>query len=425
MRHKLLLLSMCTAALLPAATPLLTNYASTAPEQAVDMREGEMVSTSVPATTSSAAPAKAEATDSVTLTIKWTLVSNKPVEVDTYQSFVLMDLDNGTSQEFAQTVLNTYKTTATMPIRVPKGRYAMAFRFKTDLEEAASTTKLYGYDNVTLDKDSTFTFEGKNCTKAIRFRFTTPDGTPVRVPVKKDSKTTEYSAANAFCMYPCAMAVYKHPKAEGGEFGLGGTNFIIQYSYPGVTGSQRENSCDIYVNPDISGNFVAVNYTMIIPINAEKTSYTTTEPTLMTTTESPLNVPDTTFVMDASKYVTFFPPQPRRSQYAEPDSTKVPTAEKVADLRLTCTGFSAGVIGMSRVPGAPIRFNQQPGISHFVLPKVMFLETTRTAGLGTVANGFGISFPNFTFRTMAQYATYAPINSVKVWPIYFAPPAQN
>lgn len=396
-KGKVLTFSLILMWLMPAAAQLIKNQQSNLMTETKEYRGNELVGSVFASSPVASDVKEAPSTDSITLTVKWTLVSNGAIEKDAHSSFTLINLKTAKSEEFATSVLNKYKTDCVMPIRVEKGKYALVFRFKTDMEYASSLTKLCAYDDVELSNDTTILFEGKNCTKAIRFRYLLPDGSSASVPVKINSKTTEYDKANLYRMYPNSFQVYKHQLADNGEINLAGTSYIVEYSYPGVTGSQRENSCDVYVNPDISANFVTVAYSMLVPINKSTPDYSTTDPTMLVAMESPLNVADTTFVMDASKYVEYKPIEPRHSQYEENTSSYLP-GDLVADVRMACTGFSNGIIVASRVPGAPIQLYQQPGIKHAIMPKIAFYETKRIAGFGTAASGFGISLPKIRLQ---------------------------
>lgn len=324
----------------------------------------------------------AENLDSVTLTFKWVLATG--AEPDKELAFQAVNKDLGTSYAVAQATL-LKATDRTMSMRVPKGNYALAFKFDTKTEATLDLSKIDGRDDIALNSDTTIVFNGNNCTKKICFRFLLPNGKEPKLGWQ--TSNIDYSAANVFRYNISNTVYYKTP--EGKIYFISGTTYFCDYN-SASTGNNRENSADIYVNPDISPAYFSAAYVPIIPLNVAKNSRTDTDPIYIALMGTSLGVPDTTFVLNHTKYIDVTPPAVKHSLFQPSDA--IPAPEYVNEVLFSSNVNALGVRTAHNTPGCALSANIQPDVDLKIMYKPSILETKSVIGF-TVASGFGIELP--------------------------------
>lgn len=200
------------------------------------------------ATLGSPVAAHAGTTDSVTVTVAWTL-TNTSSNKDAAGHFAIYN-DRGFYRYFDNKELDRFISTKKMPVRVPKeGLYTMIMNY-TNKRPAASTMKKYIIrEKIVLNADTVMQFKGSECTRHLGFNYTLPGGVPLKFMYKASGKPDDWTGATATQAIFQSMLVAKDQPMYD-------CSVMTSVKYGNSTlGNDRAKVTDIYFNPGLSDNF--------------------------------------------------------------------------------------------------------------------------------------------------------------------------
>lgn len=258
----------------------------------------------------------AEPTDSVTVTVAWTL-TNTSSNKDAVNSFAIYS-DRGFYQYFNSTALNKFRSTKKMPVRVPKqGAYTMIMKY-TNRRPAASTMKKFIiFEKVSFDGDSTVEFKGSMCTRHLGFQYNLPGGVPLKFMYRASGKPDDWSEATATqAAFQSQLIVKDQPQYSCKD--------ITSVQYGNSTlGNDRAKCTDIYFNPGISDNFMYVANVMTHMVDTADAGHAAdpSKPMVVISHKATLNTTQKeTVVSNSGNFRTVKPQAIKRSLYPTQDA---------------------------------------------------------------------------------------------------------
>lgn len=253
-----------------------------------------------------AAVLNAQEKDSVTLTVKWIQKKETSEKDSDPQFFIIVD-EKGGCVAIARTDLVKNKNN-TYSMKLPKGVYQTVLEINTDTPEASGIGKYLFKEDVRIDSDTTLTYDGNEATHRISFDYIVPSGEKMKLWSKISSKVNDYAGANVLKMSSVRMLGHKNSKGVSH-----GTTYIADYNYPGVTGSDRTKSNDVFLNDVKSSNwFICTNFKAYVLDTVTK-DRSKKDPLLVGSKRVSLNVKDTVYKMKESDYLIYNLPKFQKS----------------------------------------------------------------------------------------------------------------
>jgi len=270
------------------------------------VENGEIIAETVMSDVAGRLPRLSASTDSVTLTVKWVKSTVADAKDSGVSNLVIVD-DEGHFINIDSKVLGKCKDN-TYVMRIPKGVYQTVLQMSTNTPEANLLGKYIFKEDVDLRSDTVLTYDGNTAVHRIKFEYVNPKGEKLNLWDKLSSSKSDYEGANISGFY--ALRILGHKKAEGLGFG---SHYLCAYDYPGVTGSDRVKSNDVFVNEVKSSDWLLGTNFKAFVLDPETKERSTKDPILLASKIVNFNKLDTVYKMNASGYVTYRLPEIKKS----------------------------------------------------------------------------------------------------------------
>lgn len=264
-------------------------------------------------TPASQSPRFASSSDSVTVTMKWTLVKQATescIADNGPRSLVFIDVNRAA-------VVKSYgsdplkKAENGLTVRLPKGKYAVFFAFDGAYGDLMDITKMDGLDNVEINADTTLNFSGSKCTKKIEMRIKTPNGDNAAIPFYSASGT-DYSKANIESGSIDTYQVYLTP--QGRPIVLSSIFYNLPFNSASI-GLDRTHGGDLFANPDIPDCFGHYVMYLLRPLDKSTNKVDPSQSTLIGSRFIRPAVHSGTYTHEASGYKAVKMPKVNKSLY--------------------------------------------------------------------------------------------------------------
>lgn len=270
------------------------------------IENGEVIAETVKSDVVGWLPRTVASADSVELTVKWVKSTDKNAKDGSVSNYVIVD-NEGHFINIDSKVLSKCKNN-TYVMKLPRGVYQTVLSMATKTPEANSLGKYIFKEDVDLRSDTVLIYDGNTATRRIKFEYVNPKGEKLNLWDKLSSSQSNYEGANISGFY--SLRILGHKKANGLALG---THYLCPYDYPGVTGSDRVRSNDVFVNEVKSGDWMLGTNFKAFVLDPEKKERSKKDPLLLGTKIVYFNKLDTVYRLNPSEYVTYRLPEFKKS----------------------------------------------------------------------------------------------------------------
>lgn len=268
------------------------------------------------------------------VTVKWNL-KDTPEEKDVSVSSYLMYNEAGAVVTKTSAELKACKD-KTFSMSLTPGKWTMLMRFSTNTPLVYGMSKYVIKENVTIDRDTTFVFDGAEATRRIGFEPVMPDGKKAEMPTADGTKV-DYTGANAYTVV--LNKYFSNRKVSSWVF-----SEMSQMRQNSVkTGKDDMHKADILINEGVSDDFYTGCFYLITPLDSKTNKADNKAPMSLVAFEAGCAKTDTVYKNRKEWFVTFDPAPSEVCPGSDPAAATYKYDYKIVSLK--SDGASTGMSG--------------------------------------------------------------------------------